>query len=218
LGIFFLAASAKAGEEWIKLFPEDGTPSGWRVTSWSDVSLPGPDGAKWEVRDGILHGSEPRGTWLISEKEYDDFELSFDFKLGERGNSGCALRTPLKGDPAFDGLELQMADFRYNTEAKDSELTGGLYRALAPKEQVYKPTEWNTYNIRLKGRQIRVELNGILILDHDLGTQTATVLRHDGTEASALKDRPLRGHIGFQELSRDGDHVMIRNAKIRELE
>ena len=43
-----------------------------------------------------------------------------------------ALRAPLKGDPAFDGMELQVADFRYNTRAKDSELTGGIYRAIAP--------------------------------------------------------------------------------------
>src|SRR6185436_13533108 len=82
----------------------------------------------WKVEKGVLMGGEPRGSWLLSEKEYGDFELEFEFKLGETGNSGCALRAPLYGDPAFDGIELQMADFRYNTEAKDSELTGGLYR------------------------------------------------------------------------------------------
>ena len=48
-------------------------------------------------------------------------------------------------------MEIQMADFRYNPEAKDSELTGGIYRAIAPTKQVYKPTEWNKYQITLKG-------------------------------------------------------------------
>jgi hypothetical protein len=46
----------------------------------------------------------PRGTWLMSEKEYGDFVPGFEFKLGEMGNSGCALRAPMRGDPAFDGM------------------------------------------------------------------------------------------------------------------
>jgi len=79
-------------------------------------------------------------TGSSSEKEYGDFELQFEFKLGERGNSGCALRAPMFGDPAFDGMELQMADVRYNPAAKESELTGGIYRAIKPTKRVYKPT------------------------------------------------------------------------------
>src|SRR4026207_849866 len=128
----------------LPLSPKAGTPQGRIVRQWDDVSKPAPD-VVWKVENGILHGGLPRGSWLMSEKEYGNFILEYDFRLGERGNSGCALRAPLKGDPAFDGLELQMADFRYNPQAKDSELTGGLYRAIAPRKQVYKPTEWNTY-------------------------------------------------------------------------
>ena len=41
--------------------------------------------------------------------------------------------------------------------------------------------------------------------------------RHDGSDAVPLSARPLAGHIGFQNLSRGGDDVQIRNAKIREL-
>jgi hypothetical protein len=205
------------GDGFRPLFPDDGEPPGWVVRMWSDVSKPGPEGARWVVEDGVLNGSGARGSWLISERRYSDFELKFDFKLGERGNSGCALRAPVRGDPAFDGLELQMADLRYNPGAKDSELTGGLYRALAPSEQVYKPEQWNRCEIRLEGHRVRVVLNGRRILDHDLAKETGTVKRHDGSEASALKDRPLEGVIGFQNLSRGGSPVLIRNAMIREL-
>src|SRR5215218_1688184 len=106
------AAAAGGQDKWVKLFPEEGVPKGWIVRVWSDVSQPGPEGAVWTVKDGVLHGSEPRGTWLVSEREYGDFTLEFEFKLGERGNSGCGLRFPPAGDPAFDGLELQMADER----------------------------------------------------------------------------------------------------------
>jgi hypothetical protein len=154
----------------------------------------------------------------MSEREYGDFILEYEFKLGERGNSGLALRAPMKGDPAFDGLELQMADVRYNPQAKDSELTGGLYRALAPSKQVYKPTEWNKYRIELRGSRIKVDLNGERIQDSDLSAHSDPVKRHDNSNAPALKDRPRKGHIGFQELSRGGDHVMIRNVRIKELE
>ena len=200
------------------LFPQDGLPTGWRVGAWNDVSKPGPSNTIWRVTNGVLQPEGDRGSWLMSEQEYGDFILEYEFKLGETGNSGLALRAPMKGDPAFDGMELQMADFRYNPKAKDSELTGGLYRALAPTKQLYKPTEWNSYRVELRGSQIVVFLNGGKIQDADLNTQTNTVLRHDNTLAAPLKDRPRRGHIGFQELSRGNiPHVMIRNARIQEL-
>lgn len=197
------------------LFPKDGPPEGWTVRAWSDISKPGPKGAKWIVENETLKGGGDRGSWLISEKDYSDFELHFEFKLGAQGNSGCALRSPAKGDPAFDGLELQMADLRYNLKAAASELTGGLYRALAPKQQVYKPEAWNSYQIRLKGSQIKVTLNDTLILDQDLSTEETVSKRHNGKGAPALKDRPRKGRIGFQNLSRGGSPVLIRKAKIK---
>jgi hypothetical protein len=182
------------------------------------VKDPPAQPTQWKVEKGILHGGEPRGSWLMSEKKFSDFILEWEFKLGERGNSGCALRAPMRGDPAFDGLELQMADLRYNPEAKDSELTGGLYRAIAPTKQVYKPTEWNRYQVTLKGSRIKVILNGETIQDLDLAEHNQVVKRHNGKDAPPIKDRPLKGHIGFQELSRGDDHALIRNARIKVLD
>lgn len=201
-----------------KLFPEDGVLKGWSVRAWNDVKDPPPQSTHWKLENGILHGGEPRGSWLMSEKEYSDFILEFEFKLGELGNSGCALRAPMRGDPAFDGIELQMADFRYNPQAKDSELTGGLYRAIAPKKQVYKPTEWNKYQITLKGSRMKVMLNGELIQDLNLDEHNEEVKRHDGKPAPPIKERPRKGHIGFQELSRGEGHAQIRHARIKVLE
>ncbi len=212
------ADSGKAEQGFVPLFPRDGVPKGWLVRRWNDLRLEADPGVAWTVKDGVLHGSEPRGTWLVSEKQYGDFILKFEFKLGELGNSGCALRAPLFGDPAFDGLELQMADLRYNPSAKDSELTGGIYRAIKPRKQVYKPTQWNEYSVTLRGTRLRVVLNGTVIHDLDLSQQSQEVKRHDGTLAPPVKDRPRRGHIGFQELSRGDDHVQIRNARIKPLD
>ena len=213
------AAEVKENEEgFVKLFPQDGVVKDWLVRSWDDVNRPADPAVKWVVKDGILNGGEPRGTWLLSKQEYGDFVLKFDFKLGPTGNSGCALRAPLFGDPAFDGMELQMADYRYNPQAKDSELTGGIYRAIAPLKQVYKPTEWNSYVVTLNGNKLHVALNGTVIHDLNLDEQNQVVLRHNGQPCPKIKDRPRKGHIGFQELSRGAEHVQIRNARIKVLD
>jgi hypothetical protein len=216
--VWFLALSGpvvRAEEGFVNLFPKDGAPAGWSVREWNDLAkelhITG-----WTVKDGVLRSGPRRGTWLVSDAEYSDFTLEFEIKLGELGNSGIALRAPMRGDPAFDGMELQVADYRYNTSAKDSELTGGIYRAVAPSKQIYKPTEWNSVRIELKGDSLKVTLNGEVIQDIDLSKQAQPVARHDGSPAPPVKDRPRRGHIGFQFLSRDGIPVQIRGARIKE--
>lgn len=201
----------------VPLFPEDGPPKGWFVTEWSDLARQVPDDVTWVVREGVLHSPSQRGTWLVSERQYQDFILEFDVKLTERGNSGIALRAPRRGDPAFDGLELQIADLRYNPKAKDSELTGGIYRAIAPSKQVYRPTEWNSFRIELRGTHLKVTINGEVVQDVDLSRYDQPVQRHDGTDAPPIKDRPRKGHIGFQHLSRNNEPVAFRNVRIREL-
>jgi hypothetical protein len=60
-------------------------------------------------------------------------------------------------------------------------------------------------------------LNGQAILDVNLDEQNTPTKKHDGSDAPPLKERPRKGHIGFQELSREGGHVQIRNARIKEL-
>jgi 3-keto-disaccharide hydrolase len=204
------------GEEFVALFPEDGVPKGWLVREWNDLAKPAK-GVAWTVTDGILHSGKSRGTWLVSEKQYGDFILEFEIKLTKLGNSGAALRAPLRGDPAFDGMELQVADFRYNTQAKDSELTGGIYRAIAPIKQVYRPEEWNKFRIELKGVHLKATLNDEVIQDTDLDKHDELVKRHDGSPAPPVKDRPRRGHIGFQHLSKNNEPVLIRGTRLKEL-
>lgn len=202
----------------IDLFPTDGVPAGWSVSTWSDVSVPAPSGVAWTVVDGVLTSPEQRGTWLISDREYGDFVLELEIRLTERGNSGIALRSPAAGDPAFDGLELQVADVRYNPEATASEITGGIYRAIAPSSQVYRPEDWNAFRVELRGPRLVVDLNGVRIHDLDLRDFADPIPRHDGSLAPPICDRPLRGRIGFQHLSRGEEApVLIRRARITEL-
>src|SRR5438034_7997355 len=178
-----------ADNDFRPLFSEDGPPKGWTVREWNDLTKKVSD-AEWTVKDGVLHSGQRRGTWLMSDKEYTDFILEFEIKLTEVGNSGVALRAPMIGDPAFDGMELQVADFRYNTQAKPAELTGAIYRALAPTKQIYRPTEWNRFRIELVGMHLKVTLNGEVIQDADLGQLDQPTRRHDGTNAAPVKDRP----------------------------
>lgn len=223
--ILCLTASVVAQEkpvdtkDFFPLFPNEEALKDWYISEWSDVGKPAPAGGEWKLENGVLHGSVQRGTWLVSKKLYSDFIIDFEWKLGERGNSGFGLRFPDKGDPAFDGLEIQMADARYNNNQDPPYcLTAGIYKAITPKEQVYKPTEWNHYQIHAKGSRIKVFLNDRLVQDVTLSDHDKPIERHDNTLAPPLKDRPAQGHIGFQELSRGGTHVVIRNAKIKLLD
>jgi hypothetical protein len=214
-----LAAAALAAEQdpegFALLFAADGVPAGWHAAHWSDVSRPPPDGAKWKVEQGVLHGSTPRGTWLVSDREYGDFVLAFEFKLGEQGNSGVGLRFPAHGDPAFDGLEVQMVDPRYYGADgySPAQLTASLYPVFAPSKQVYQPNEWNRCEITCRGPRVAVSLNGELVQQLDLDGEGEPLAR-----GAPLKARPRRGHVGFQELSRGGSHVQIRNARLKVLD
>ena len=110
----------------------------------------------------------------------------------------------------------------------DSQITNGtrgvkevlrpIGRSQGRFKQVYKPTEWNQYHVTLKGAHLKVVLNGETIQDLNLDEQTQSVKRHDGTPAPPVKDRPRKGHIGFQELSRGGAHVEIRYARLQALD
>ena len=83
--------------------------------------------------------------------------------------------------------------------------------------QAFQPFAWNHYSITCRGASVRVLLNGQTILYVNLDQELEPARRHDGAKAQPLKDRPRRGHLGFQELSRDGQ-VEIRNARIKVLD
>ncbi len=215
----FLASAAFAAlsiaGEWVPLFSHDGVPEGWSVRHWADVKDAPPQPSPWIVKDGVLHGSQPRGTWLVSEREFGDFALEFEWQIGEQGNSGVGLRFPAEGDPAFAGMEVQMVDPRYYGDYafEPGELTGAIYKAQPPRAQMYRAGEWNRYEITCRGEHVRVVLNGELLHDLHLDAETRTVER-----GAPLSQRPRKGRIGFQELSRGGGHVLVRGARIRELE
>lgn len=198
------------------LFPTDGVPPGWSVRSWNDVSLPAQPNARWLVAESTLRGSVPRGTWLVSPREYSDFTLELEFRLGEGGHGGVGLRFPMRGNPAEEGIVVQMVDpraFGTNYTAQPWETTGALYKAVPPIAQAFKPLEWNRYSIECRGSHILVTLNGTKVMDADLQRMIENV---EPIRGKPLAERPVRGRIGFLEVSRRTGQVEIRNAHIRE--
>src|SRR5262249_46327122 len=106
---FFVGSSSVWPED--KEIPEGFQPlfngkdlTGWRVNEDGNLKV-------WGAEKGILYVNGSGGGWLMTDKEYSDFELRLEFKLPEAGNSGVALRSGLKGNPhAEAGMEIQLLD------------------------------------------------------------------------------------------------------------
>ena len=64
----------------------------------------------YEVKDGAIVCKQGKGGNLLSGEEYGDVALRFEFKLPPGGNNGIAMRVPLNGHPAKDGIEVQVID------------------------------------------------------------------------------------------------------------
>lgn len=123
--------------------------NGKDLTGWDDS---GKAKGHWTVRDGVLH-YDGRGDSLKTAKDYGDFELYVDWKIGPEGDSGIYLR----GKP-----QVQIWD--------RPEGSGGLYNNKVgpskPLKVADKPVgEWNTFHIIMKGDKVTVFLNGEKVVD-----------------------------------------------------
>src|SRR5579872_5649041 len=124
---------------------------GWKATGKMD---------KWAAEPGLIVCKGGGGGWLLTEKEFGNFELRCEYRWGDKGgNSGVALRTPEKGDPAYAGMEIQLIDDEnwqkvHGFKLQDWQNTGAIYNVQAPKLQNNKPIgEWNSVKIVANGRK-----------------------------------------------------------------
>jgi hypothetical protein len=199
------AAGDSAPEGFVALF------NGKDLTGWKVL-----DGkmSVWGAEDGLLFVNGKGGGWLLTEKEYGNFDLRLQFKLPEAGNSGVALRAPFKGNPAYAGMEIQLLDDTWYKKDKNykgirpTQLTGSIYDVVAPSKDATKPAgAWNSIAITANGRRITVELNGVKTIDANLDDYKDRVDTHKGL----LQEK---GHLGLQ--SHDG-RVEFKNIYVREL-
>jgi hypothetical protein len=174
--------------------------SGWKVLDGKQ--------SEWGAEDGLLFVRGGGGGWLMTEKEYGDFEIRLEFKLPRHGNSGVALRAPMRGNPAYDGMEIQILDDRNYDNLRPAQHAGSIYDVVPPSRDVTRPYgSWNTMHITARGRKITVELNGTVIVDADLDQHKDRIDKHPGLVRT-------RGHLGLQ--SEDG-RVEFRNLYVKEL-
>ncbi len=190
------------------------------VSLFDGKSLAGWTGAKeaHRVEDGAIVCVPGSAGNLLTEQEYTDFVIRFEFKLTAGANNGLGIRCPnvAKGNLHLDGIELQILD---NTAEKHKTLKpyqyhGSVYGIQPAKREPenLKPLGvWNAQEVTVQGRKIKVLLNGETIVDCDLdeATKTGTM---DGTEHPGLKR--ASGHIGFLG---HGDRVEFRKIRIKDL-
>lgn len=201
-----LALSAQTGKEkgFTPLF------NGKDLSGWQLVSGHGPG---YVVRDGVLVCPADGGGNLYTQKEYANFSLRFEFKTAPGGNNGVGIRTPLEGDAAYVGMEIQILDDqheRYKGKIKSEQHHGSVYDVIPARTGFLKPAgEWNEEEITAHGSRIRVKLNGVIILDADLDMvqEEAVLKKHPGLKRKS-------GHIG---LLGHGSLVEFRNIRIRTL-
>lgn len=170
----------------------------------------------YEVKDGSIVCKPGKGGDLLTKEEYGDMVLRFEFKLPAGGNNGIALRTPLGGHSASDGLEMQVIDNDgYNAAhptapLKPYQVHGSLYHCVGAKTGYLRPVgEWNYEEIEVRGQTIKVTVNGTKILDVDIDKFDRTQIEHP--------PKGLDRKTGFIGLAGHNDPVAFRNFRVKKL-
>ena len=163
----------------------------------------------WVLKDGVAtltpregeEGWSRWGAYLWSKEKYGDFDIEFEYKLEEAGNSGFYFRVGDVNDPVEQGIEVQIFDSDPNAGELTDHDAGGIIPGLPPHRKAAKPAgEWNKVEVSHFDNKIVVMLNGVNVNAHDMRS------------GGQLSQRPRIGWIGFQ------DHALpisLRNIRIR---
>jgi len=177
------------------------------LVGWQQI---GGQEQAWHFENGVLYVEGQNGGWLATHRQYDNFALSVEFRVPPGGNSGVFIRSPLEGDPAYTGMEIQILD-DYAGPAGHLEpyqYTGSIYGIQGPSDRVSKQAgQWQKMVIIAQGSHIQVSLNGKKIVDTDLTYYSHQADTHPGLTRKS-------GYIGLQS---QGSRVEFRNLMIREL-
>ena len=202
---FLLVGVAWAGDEpgFVPLF------DGRTLNGWTVVGKKGPG---YVVENGVLVCPAEGGGNLFTEKQYSNFVLRFQFRTEPGGNNGVGIRAPLEGDVAYAEMEIQILDNEapQYRDLRPAQYHGSIYDVVPARRGFLKKAgEWNEEEIRAEGRNVRVTVNGTVILDANLETikEPQILKKHPGLARST-------GHIGFLG---HGSRVEFRNIRIKEL-
>jgi hypothetical protein len=162
----------------------------------------------------VVKPSDGSGGNLYTEKEYADFIFRFEFQLTPAANNGLGIRTPLTGDAAYVGMELQILDDTAPVYAnlQPYQYHGSVYGVIPARRGFLKPVgEWNYEEVKVQGTQITITLNGTVIVEGDIaGPRDNGTLDHN--DHPGLKNNT--GHIGFLG---HGSELKFKNIRIKDL-
>lgn len=213
--------SAEKSEGWVLLF--DGkTTDGWH--NWNEDIISG-----WNVEDGCLVGQGLGGDIggdIISEKEYENFHLKWDWKLGDHGNSGVMYHVveDIEYAAAYEtGPEYQMIeddDFRDENgdpyPLEEWQKTAADYAMYLPNdEKQVNLRDWNTSEIYFTPEKVEYWLNGKVVVEFVPWSEDWNTRRNSGK----WDDYPDYGYAqkGKICLQDHGSKVWFKNIKIKEL-
>ncbi|MBR3013462.1 MAG: DUF1080 domain-containing protein [Bacteroidaceae bacterium] len=173
----------------------------------------------YTLKDGCIEVNPETsfGGNLYTVKEYGNFIFRFDFQLSPGGNNGVGIRTPMEGDAAYVGMEIQILDCEHEiykdiTPLQHHGSVYGIIPAMADHHSAFRPAgEWNSEEIMADGDHIRVTVNGQVILDGNIREATVNGTA-DHKEHPGLFNKT--GHIGFLG---HGSPLKFRNIRIKEL-
>jgi hypothetical protein len=164
-----------------------------------------------ENKEIAVDPSKGGGGDLFTAEEYGDFVFRFEFKLTPGANNGIGVRTP-GGNAAYEGFEIQVLEDtapKYAT-LQPYQFHGSVYGIIPAKRGAQKPVgEWNTEEIVLDGRHIKVTVNGTVIVDADLDEASK-----NGTMDKS-KHPGLKRTMGRISFCGHGDKLWYRNVKVK---
>ena len=199
---------------------------GWRGYGMDEV--PGA----WVIEDNAIKiqgsgageaGAENGGD-IIYDQQFQNFELKFDWKVSEGGNSGVFyLAQELEDEPIWrSSPEYQILDNANHPDARlgknGNRQSASLYDMIPADPQNFKGhSKWNSGGILVyKGTVVHMQ-NGENVLEYHLWTDQWEEMiansKFDGWEEminAGGDDR--KGYIGLQD---HGDDVWFRNIKLK---
>ncbi|HWD90461.1 MAG TPA: family 16 glycoside hydrolase [Mucilaginibacter sp.] len=152
----------------------------------------------WYVENGVLNfGGE--GENICTTKQYRNFEMYVDWKIGPKGDAGIYLR----GSPQVQIWDTSRVDVGAQVGS------GGLYNNKTHESKPLKLADnaigdWNTFHIIMKGDKVTVYFNGVLVVDN-------TVLDNYWNYNQPIFPKEQI------ELQAHGTHVYYRDIYLREL-
>jgi hypothetical protein len=194
---------------------------GKSLNGWRGYKKPDATGSRWTVQDGMLtlpptDGKDTRGARdIISVDTFDLFDLSWEWKIAEGGNSGVKYFIVEDRDAAI-GHEYQIIDDARHADAKVSteRQTASFYDVKSATTRPTRPVgDWNTSRVLVSGNHVEHWLNGAKVLDYELGSPEILAAVQDSkfSKTPGFGTRKL-GHILLQD---HGDAVCYRSIKIK---